>query len=156
HAVRPRAARLPREAGHVVVIARSLGVISFIAGAAALIAGLALLGRGLGLPAQTRHLRAMKDRMDPPDRVRDVDMTYFAELPHHPPMAERETLEAQGVRMEGWVQRILLSGDGDIHLELAEKRRTENDRDTVYVVAEITPPWRQHRRGWAYESLLVA
>jgi len=138
------------------VIARSLGVFMFIAGAAVLIFGLALLGRGLGLPAQTRHLRALKDRVEPPDQVRDVDMTFFADLPHRPPMQERAALEAQGVRMEGWVQRILLSGDGDIHLELAEQRRTVNDRDTVYVVAEITPPWRQHRRGWAYESLLVA
>jgi len=24
------------------------------------------------------------------------------------------------------------------------------------VVAEVTPPWRRERRGWAYESLLVA
>jgi len=137
------------------VIARSLGVFAFIAGAAALIAGLALLGRGLGLPAATRHLRAMKDRSEPPDQVRDVDMTFFGNLPHRQPLAERSALEDQGVRMEGWVQRILLSGDGDIHLELAENRRTVSDRDTVYVVAEITPPWRQRRRGWAYESLLV-
>src|SRR5262249_22622968 len=91
-----------------------------------------------------------------PDRVRDVNMTTFAQLPHGAPLPVRAGLEEQGVRMEGWVQRILLSGDGDIHLELAEHRRTVGDRDTVYVVAEITPPWRLHRRGWAYESLLVA
>jgi len=138
------------------VIARSLGVFTFVAGAAALVAGLALLGRGPGLPEQTRHLRAMKDRSEPPADVRDVDMPFFAALPHHGPFAERERLERQGVRMQGWVQRILLSGDGDIHVELAQNRRTNADRDTVYVVAEITPPWRQQRRGWAYDSLLVA
>jgi len=43
-----------------------------------------------------------------------------------------------------------------VHLELVEKRRGAGERDTVYVVAEITPPWRDQRRGWAYESLLVA
>jgi hypothetical protein len=138
------------------VIARSLGVMVFVTGAAALVVGLALLGRGVGLPEPTRHLRAMKDRSEPPDRVRDVDMNFFAALPHHAPMSERSSLERQGVRMQGWVQRILLSGDGDVHLELVEKQRLPGERDTVYVVAEITPPWRDQRRGWAYESLLVA
>lgn len=138
------------------MIARSLGVIVFLTGAAALIVGLALLGRGIGLPEQTRHLRAMKDRSEPPAEVRDVDMEYFASLPHGAPMPVRASLEREGVRMQGWVQRILLSGDGDVHLELAQNRRVLGERDTVYVVAEITPPWRNQRRGWAYESLLVA
>jgi hypothetical protein len=137
-------------------MARSLGVIAFVSGAAALVAGLALLGRGIGLPERTQHLRSMKDRVEPPDSVRDVGMDFFAALPHGAEMPERASLERQGVRMAGWVQRILLSGDGDVHLELAEKPRLPSERDTVYVVAEITPPWRQQRRGWAYESLLVA
>ena len=138
------------------MIARSLGVIVFLTGAAALIVGLALLGRGIGLPEQTRHLRAMKDRVEPPLDVRDVDMDFFAALPHGAPMPVRRSLEGEGVRMQGWVQRILLSGDGDVHLELAQNPRVPGERDTVYVVAEITPPWRNERRGWAYESLLVA
>jgi hypothetical protein len=138
------------------VIARSLGVVVFVTGAAAMVLGLALLGRGLGLPEPTRHLRAMKDRTEPPGQVRDVDMNFFATLPHGVSVAARTPLEQQGVRMTGWVQRILLSGDGDVHLELAEQRRLAGERDTVYVVAEITPPWRRERRGWAYESLLVA
>ena len=138
------------------MIARSLGVIVFVLGATVLIIGLALLGRGIGLPEQTRHMRAMKDRTEPPFEVRDVTMDFFAGLPHRPPMSVRESFEREGVRMQGWVQRILLSGDGDVHLELVEKRRGAGERDTVYVVAEITPPWRDQRRGWAYESLLVA
>jgi hypothetical protein len=138
------------------VIARSLGVLVFAAGAAALVAGLALLGRGVGLPEPTVHLRSMKDRVQPPDSVRDVDMTFFANLPHRPPMTERAALEREGVRMTGWVQRILYSGDGDLHLELAEHRRTADDRDTAYVTAEITPPWRGPHRAWGYDSLLVA
>jgi len=138
------------------VIARSLAVIAFLLGAAALVVGLSLLGRSPGLPEQTRQLRTMKDRTEAPEQVRDVDMAFFAGLPHGAPLQENASLERQGVRMEGWVQRILLSGDGDVHLELVEKRRVAGERDTVYVVAEVTPPWRQQRRGWAYESLLVA
>src|SRR5262245_4246135 len=100
HAVRSRTARLPREAGHAPVIARSVGVFAFVAGAAVLVIGLALLGRGPGLPEQTHHLRRMKDRTEAPGAVRDVDMTYFASLPHRAPMPARAALERQGVRME--------------------------------------------------------
>ena len=138
------------------MIARSLGVVAFLAGASTLVLGLGLLGRGVGLPEQTRHLRAMKDRVEPPDQVRDVNMDFFGTLPHGGPLSVREPLEREGVRMVGWVQRILLSGDGDVHLELTEQPRQPTERDTIYVVAEITPPWRQQRHGWAYESLLVA
>ena len=138
------------------MIVRSLGVIAFLTGAAVLVLGLGLLGRGFGLPEQTRHLRTMKDRVEPPDQVRDVDMNYFAALPHGVSVAVRTPYEREGVRMTGWVQRMLLSGDGDLHLELTEQPRQPTERDTVYVVAEITPPWREQRRGWAYESLLVA
>lgn len=138
------------------MIARSLGVLVFGLGGAALFVGLTLLGRAPGLPEPTRHLRTMKDRLEPPGDVRDVNMAYFLALPHQGPFDERVRLERQGVRMEGWVQRVLLSGDGDLHLELAEHRRTSLDRDTSYVVAEITPQWRRNRVSWAYDSLLVA
>ena len=138
------------------MIARSVGVMVFVAGAATLVAALALVQRGIGLPEQTHHLRSMKDRIEPPQEVRDVDMDFFAGLPHQAPMPERVSLERQGVRMQGWVQAILLSGDGDVHLELVENRRLVDERDTTYVVAEITAPWRSQRHGWAYESLLVA
>lgn len=138
------------------MIVRSLAVLIFAAGAALLVAGLALLGRAPGLPEPTRHLRAMKDRTDPPANVRDVTMADLAGLPHNITLARRSALEAHGIRMSGWVQRMVLSGDGDLHLELAENQRRLGERDTTYVVAEITPPWRDGARGWAYESLLVA
>lgn len=138
------------------MIARSIGVLVFAAGAAALVGGLALLGRAPGLPEDVRHLRDMKDRLEAPAALRDMTMNDFAALPHGARFADRVRLERQGVRMAGWVQRILLSGDGDVHLELAEHRRTSADRDTVYVVCEVSPQWRSRRRGWAYDSLLVA
>jgi len=138
------------------VIVRSVAVLTFAAGAALLVGGLALLGRAPGLPEVTRHLRAMKDRIDPPSDVLPFTMADFAALPHHVPLAARSALEAHGVQMAGWVQRMVLSGDGDLHLELVEKQRHLGERDTAYVVAEITPSWREQAKGWAYESLLVA
>ena len=137
------------------MITRSLGVLGFVLGAALLYVALTLLGRAPGLPMETRHLRAMKDRVAAPASLRDFRMADFAALPHGAPFAERSRIERQGVRMEGWVQRVLLSGDGDLHLELVEHRRTNRDRDTAYVVAEITPQWRYPRQAWDYDSLLV-
>ena len=138
------------------MIARAFGVLVFAAGAGLLLAGLVLLGRAPGLSAETRHLRTMKDRIESPPSLRDMTMDDFAALPHQPPFAERAALERQGVRMEGWVQRILLSGDGDVHLELAEHRRTRLDRDSVYIVCEVSNRWRNMRKSWVYDSLLVA
>ena len=138
------------------MIARSIGVLVFAAGAAVLVVGLALLGRAPGLSPELKHLRRMKDRTQPPPSVRDMRMNDFAALPHQASFAVRQQLERQGVRMTGWVQRIQLSGDGDVHLELAESRRTRLDRDTVYVVCEIPTWWRSVRKSWQYDSLLVA
>lgn len=138
------------------MIFRSIAVFMLSLGAAALVAGLALLGRAPGLPEATRHLRTMKDRLEAPAAYEPVDMTFFAELPHQPPMGERTQLERRAVRMEGSIQRMVLSGDGDLHLELVEHARTAADRDTAYVVAEITPLWRTRSRGWSFESLLSA
>ncbi len=138
------------------MIARSIGVLVFVAGAAALVMGLTLLGRAPRQPEDVRHLRAMKDRLEAPAALRDMTMDDFAALPRGAPKAVHMSLERQGVRMAGWVQRILLSGDGDVHLELAEHRRSSTDRDTVYVVCEVSPLWRARSRGWAYDSLLVA
>jgi hypothetical protein len=138
------------------VIVRSLAVLIFVAGAAVLVGALALLGRAPGLPAHVRHLRAMKERANPPSDVRTFHMADFAGLSHHIPPAERSALESHGVQMTGWVQRVVLSGDGDLHLELVENQRHLGERDTAYVVAEITPQWREQTNAWAYESLLVA
>jgi hypothetical protein len=139
-----------------MTLLRSLAVFVFALGAATLGVALVLLGRAPGLPEATRHLRAMKDRDDPPADVRTLTMADFAHLPPDLSLPRRAALEAHGVRMQGWIQRIVLSADGDLHLELVEKPRLPGGRDTAYVVAEITPPWRRQARAWAYESLLVA
>ncbi len=138
------------------MITRSFALLVLLLGTTLWAGGQVLLGRAPGLPVATRHLRRMKDRVTQPATLRELTMSDFAALPHGAPLAERARIEAQGVRMEGWVQRILLSGDGDLHLELAEGLRGRDDRDTIYVVAEITPQWRNARRGWAYDSLLAA
>ncbi len=138
------------------MILRSAAVLIFAAGTTALMAGLVLLGRAPGLPEATRHLRTMKDRREAPAQVRDFTLQELDSLPHGAPMATRAALEAQGVRVTGWVQRMGLSGDGDLHLELVQCARRAGERDTAFMVAEITPPWRENARGWSYESLLVA
>lgn len=137
------------------MILRSTAVLVFAVGALGLFAGAALLGRAPGLSEETEHLRTMKDRDDPPTTVRDVDMEWYARLPHRPPMSERTRIERQGVRMEGSVQRIELSGDGDLHLEIVTRPRQSEDRDTAYIVGEITPQWRRASRAWTYDSLLA-
>ena len=54
------------------MITRSLGVLGFVLGAALLYVALTLLGRAPGLPMETRHLRAMKDRVEAPPSLRDA------------------------------------------------------------------------------------
>ena len=138
------------------MILRSTAVFVFAAGALALFAGAALLGRSPGLSDETEHLRRMKDRELSPHPVRDVGIEWFTALPHHPPMDVRTRIEDQGVRVQGSVQRIELSGDGDLHLEFVTRARQPSDRDTAYLVAEISQLLRREARGWAYDSLLVA
>lgn len=138
------------------MIRRGVAVLVLLVGAAGLAGGLVLLGRAPGLPEETRHLRAMKDRVTAPATYRDVDLDFLVALPHDPPLAERARIEDQGVRVDGSVQLISLSGDGDLHLEIVAAPRAAADRDTAYVVGEVTPQWRTGSRGWSYDSLLVA
>jgi len=93
--------------------------------------------------------------LDPPRVYEPVDMTFFADLPHQPPLEKRTAIEGRGVIMQGSIQRMVLSGDGDLHLELVEHARTAADRDTAYVVAEVTPLWRTGSKGWSFSSLLA-
>jgi hypothetical protein len=104
------------------VIRRGVAVLVLLVGAAGLAGGL-VLGRAPGLAEETRHLRAMKDRVTAPATYRDVDLDFFVALPHDPPLAERARIEDQGVRVDGSVQLISLSGDGDLHLEIVAAPR---------------------------------
>jgi len=130
---------------------RLFAALASLAGAATLLAALALIGEAPGVPAAGRHLRAMKARREAPREVTPIGIADVEALPHDRPLAQYAALERRGVSIEGWVQRTILAGDGDMHLELATTPRRSGGPDTAYVTAEITPQWRTGR--WSYEAL---
>lgn len=131
----------------------SLAALGLTAGAVTLITGLTVLGMAPGSPADGRHLRLQKSRTGEPAQVRPVTIQDMESLPHGRPIAEVARIEAGGVSMEGYVQRLLLAGDGDLHLELAPTPRAPGGDDTTYVTAEITPAFRHGSRTWQSEPL---
>lgn len=122
---------------------------------AALVAWLAVEtveGRASWAPAEWRHMRLMKDRAAVPPLTVDMTVEQFAELPLFEPLARYALLEARGVRVEGFVQRIERSVDGDLHLTLVSAPEARAGRGERYITAEVTPIW-QGRSGWTFERL---
>lgn len=116
---------------------------------------LQLVGEAPWSPPAMRHLRAMKDRADAPDSVVPFTAADFASLPHGRPLAEYAPLERRGVCLDGYVQKLVTSTDGDVHFELAPTRRLPGGPDTVYVTAELTPQWGGGSARWSFESLVA-
>lgn len=114
-----------------------------------------LVGRAPWTSPPRRHLRAMKDRTAPPPSTSAFTFADFEALPHFGALAQYTPLEGRGVTLVGWVQRMLVAGDGDVHLEIAPTPRTPGGADTTYVTGEITPQWRQGSR-WTYDRLVAA
>ena len=135
---------------------RALGWAAFLVGAATLAGGLSLIGELPGQTAEARHLRAMKRRIEPPLEVAPAHLEDFLALPYRPALAARAAIERRAVSFEGWTQRIILAGDGDLHLELAPSPRAAGAYDTAYVTAEITPRWRERAPGWSYDRIAEA
>lgn len=135
---------------------RSLATLAFTAGAVVLIAALTLLGRAPGSPLRVRHLREMKDRLEEPREVARFSLDDMGELPHRLSVGEYSAYESRGVVLEGWVQGMLLAGDGDTHLELVTRDPGPHGRDSTYATGEITPLWRLGAPAWSYDSLLAA
>jgi len=133
---------------------RTLSVLVFSIGALALLGGLAVLGFGPGVPRELRVLRAGKNRTTAPAAYAAWTPDSFVALPHARPLSVVEPLERRGVSLEGWVQRTMLAGDGDLHLEIVPTPRRPGGPDTAYVTGEITPRWR-HRGRWTNERLLA-
>jgi len=129
-----------------------LALLVLAAGAGLLFAALSLIGEAPGVSREARHLREMKRRRSAPAEVQDITMDFVRALPHDPPLEERARIESHGVRLAGWNQRLLLAGDGDVHLEITALPRRTNSPDTAYVTAEVTPAWRAHG-GWSYDRL---
>ena len=138
------------------MILRFAAALSLLLGVAGLLGFLVLIGKGpLASPA-ARHMRAMKDRVAAPDSLVDYVFADFSALPHHAPLAEYAALERRGVRLEGYVQRMLVASDGDIHLEVAAGPAGPDWPQDVYVTSEITPRWRRGSDAWVYDRLVAA
>jgi len=132
---------------------RVLAAATLALGAVALLGGLALLGKGPGVPRELRHLRAGKGRTAAPERYAPWTADSFVALPHGRPLEAYAPLERKGVSLAGWVQRTMLAGDGDLHLEIVATRRESGGPDTAYVTGEVTPQWRRPG-GWTNEGLV--
>lgn len=133
---------------------RALAALTLSLGAVTLLAGLAVLGKGPGVPRELRHLRAGKGRTSAPARYEVWTTDSFVALPHGRPLGVYAPHEQRGVSLECRVQRTLLAGDGDLHLELVGTPREPGGRDTAYVTAEVTPQWRRPG-GWTTEGLVA-
>ena len=131
---------------------RTLAALTLSLGAVTLLAGLALLGKGPEVPPELRHLRAGKARTKAPAKYAVWTSDSFVALPHGRPLGVYAPHERRGVSLECRVQRTLLAGDGDLHLELVGTPREPGGRDTAYVTAEVTPQWRRPG-GWTSEGL---
>jgi len=132
-----------------------------LAAAVSVAIGLGLLGlyvTELGLApwsgAEKRQLRRMKDRIAAPARVTPTTYPAMQALPRHASREDYTPLEARGVSLEGYIQRMERAPDGDIHADLAPALDPDG-RLVPYVIAEITPQWRRGA-GWSYERLTEA
>ncbi len=132
---------------------RSLAALVLTSGAALLAAMLAMLGLAPGVPLEARHLRDMKNRLDTPARYEALSFTAHGALPSGVSVAEYSAYERRTVTMEGYVQRMLIAGDGDLHLELNGALASGRERDSAYVTCEITPGFRRDSRTWRFEPL---
>jgi hypothetical protein len=134
------------------VIVRIAAAIAFTLGALALLGYLHLLGKGPFASLEMRHLRAMKDRTEPPREYAAYAFEDFDGLPRRLSVAEYSAIERRGVSLEGYVQRMLRAPDGDIHLEIVP-RPDSTGAPQIYVTGEITPAFARESPRWRFETL---
>ena len=132
---------------------RLAAAFALVMGAATLLAYCDVMGHGPLADRAARHLRAMKDRRASPASAEAVGLAEFRALPHHVAVAEYARIEARGVVMEGYVQRLLRASDDDYHMEVTPTPRAPGGPDTMYVTAEITPGVRRSSADWSYAHL---
>ncbi len=129
------------------VLALALGLTAFVG-------FLKVLGEGPFDAPEARHLRAMKVRRSAPEHPAGISFGAIDSLPSHAPLAAYAPIEGRGVVLDGYVQYMLRSTDGDTHLELTEHAPPPGSTSNLYVTAEITPEWYAGARAWRYEHLL--
>jgi len=135
------------------VIFRSLAALVLTSGAALLIALLALLGLAPGVPLQSSHLRSMKNRLDTPSQYEPMTFAQHHDLQSGRVVGEYSAHERRAVAIEGYVQHMLIAGDGDLHLELNGAMGSGAVRDSAYISCEITPGFRRGSATWRFEPL---
>ncbi|MEO5989384.1 MAG: hypothetical protein ABIU54_02555 [Candidatus Eisenbacteria bacterium] len=131
----------------------SLAALVITGGAALLVAMLALLGLAPGVPLESKHLREMKNRLEVPFTYETLSFASHRALPSGVGVGEYSASERHAVTMEGRVQRMLIAGDGDLHLELNSSVLEGAMTDSAYVSCEITPGFRLGSERWRFEPL---
>ncbi len=134
---------------------RIAAAVALALGVGALLGFLHLLGSGPFASAEARHMRAMKDRREPPTAVAQTSLTSFDSLPYRRPLAEYSAVDRRGVVIEGYIKHMLRAPDDDMHLEVVEAPPVHGIA-TPHVTAEITPQWHRGATHWGYESLRAA
>ena len=135
---------------------RFAATVALLLGAAGLLGFLHLVGKGPFASFTARHLRAMKDRADPPTRPAAITLDGIRALPVDASVGEYSGFERRGVTIEGYVQRLVRAPDDDQHLELVLTPRAAGGPDTTYVTAEITPAFRRGSSRWSWDALVAA
>jgi hypothetical protein len=132
---------------------RALAALAVLVGASLLILYLWWIGESPFSSPEDRHLRDVKERVAVPDTCRTFTFEDFAALPHARPLAEFAPLERQAVSLEGYVQAMQLSLDGDYHLAIIRRADPERWLAVPPVTGEITPQWMRGSRRWTGERL---
>lgn len=133
------------------MILRLAAAVSLTFGIATLITYLTLLGKGPLVSREAHHLRAMKDRRTSPKTFVPMTIAELAALPKGARLEEYAPIEARGVSVEGWVERIYPAVDADLHLDL----RGPGGPLATYAVTELTPTWRRGSARWSHERLIA-
>jgi hypothetical protein len=136
------------------VILRIAAALSLVLGVATMLGYFSWIGEGpLSGPAE-RHLRRMKERVEAPTVVTPITFAGMQALPHARPLAEYAALERRGVSLEGYVNYMRFSSDGDYHMSVFEK--PPQQAGPLGLTAELTPAWQRGSRWWRWEPLETA
>lgn len=135
---------------------RGTGIVVFGLGLAAFLGYLQIAAKGPFVSPAAGHLREMKERIAAPPRPIRITHANIAALPSGLRYPAYAALERRGVSIEGYVQKMFYSTDGDLHLEVTPTLRAPGARDTAYMTAEITLPVRHRHPGWTYEAFYDA
>lgn len=134
---------------------RVLAALALLSGASLLTFYLWWIGVGPFSSPADRHLREGKERTAAPGSYRTLDFADFASFPHAWSLARYARLERQGVTLEGYVQNMAPSLDGDFHLAIIPQADPLRWINVPPVTGEITPQWRRGSRRWTWERLVA-